>query len=311
MNKRSESGICKLTGTHGPFVDSHIIPRALTRLSKTGEKYVEAGIGLGVQRRSDSWYDQKLVTQTGEDILSDIDSKGINELRSHRLVWSGWDSDDWLGAGELLAAESHAKHRLIRFTHPDELRIFFLSLLWRAAASTRPEFSEIVLTENDLEDLGRRVLHQDPGPPQDYPIQLFQLVTRGVAHNRTPLLERKRVINPDGSIGSEISYVRFYFDGLVSHILLNRQHELGLHYRNTCLGFTDDMIVFAHEFEQSRAAANTKEMAIAVSRQLYTPDQKLSSISAAVKTCWSMSDSPPRPLLPLTTGKQPASKKVK
>lgn len=311
MNKGNFSGVCQLTGTRGPFVDSHIIPRALTRLSTTGEKYVETGIGLDVQRRADSWYDGRLVTRVGEDILSDIDSKAISELRSHRLVWSGWGSDDRLESDEILSADGHGNHRLVRFSYPDALRIFFLSLLWRAAASTRPEFSQIVLAASDLEDLRIRVLNQNPGPPQDYPIQLFQLVTRGAAHNRTPLLEHKRVINPDCSLGPEISYARFYFDGLVSHIHLARQHDLGAYYLNTCLGFVDDSIVFTHKFDASRTAANIKEMVATVSRQQYTLDKKLNQISAGIKAHWPVSNPPPIPLLPLATGRQYMSRKVK
>lgn len=84
------------------------------------------------------------------------------------------------------------------------LRVFFLSLLWRSAVSTRPEFADIVISESDLEDLRVRVLTQDPGRPEDYPVQLFQLTTRGWAHNRTPLLERKRLPNVDGSAGPDI-----------------------------------------------------------------------------------------------------------
>lgn len=38
------------------------------------------------------------------------------------------------------------------------LRLFFLSLLWRAAASTRGEFAAITLPPDDLEHLRRIVL---------------------------------------------------------------------------------------------------------------------------------------------------------
>lgn len=167
MKRAERSDVCRLTGTPGTYVDSHIIPRALTRLSSEGEKWIEAGIGLGMKRRPDSWYDSNLVTRAGEDILSDIDSKAIDELRRHRLVWSGWGLDDRLRNDELISAAGHASHRLIRLARPDVLRVFFLSLLWRAAASTRPEFSDVVVSASDLEDLRVRVLTQDPGRPED------------------------------------------------------------------------------------------------------------------------------------------------
>lgn len=289
MNSKKLPGVCRLTGMSGPYVDSHIIPRALTRLSKTGEKYVEARIGHGIKKCANSWYDGKLVTRVGEDILSDIDSKAINELRRHRLVWSGWGTDDRLGPEEVASTAGHSTHRLIAFERPEVLRIFFLSLLWRAAASTRPEFDEIILTDCDLEDLRLRVLNQNPGQPQDYPIQLFQLITRGPAHNRTPLLERKPIINIDCSEGPEISYVRFYFDGLVGHVHLARQHELDAEFLKTCLGFDDATIVFTHEFDKSRTMENIKEMVARVECQRYSLDRRLNPISVAVKACWPVS----------------------
>jgi hypothetical protein len=90
MAKPKPVGVCKLTGDSGQFVRSHLIPDALTRLSKTGNKYIETGVGLPVTRPSSSWYDERLVTRRGEDVLEDIDTQGIEILRRHSLVWSGW-----------------------------------------------------------------------------------------------------------------------------------------------------------------------------------------------------------------------------
>src|SRR5450631_2831048 len=65
----------------------------------------------------------------------------INELRRLELVWSGWGnktslpSEDWKGTfprGYGL--------REVRCSNPNKLRLFFLSLLWRAAATDLPEF---------------------------------------------------------------------------------------------------------------------------------------------------------------------------
>ncbi|KVD59127.1 hypothetical protein [Burkholderia ubonensis] len=70
-------GTCALTGEYGQFVKSHLIPRALTRLSRTGEKFIQSGIGERMARVPDSWYDLKLVVRLGEDILADIDDVGI------------------------------------------------------------------------------------------------------------------------------------------------------------------------------------------------------------------------------------------
>jgi hypothetical protein len=272
MSKIKRHGVCKLTQSFGPYVDSHIIPLSLTRLSRTGEKYIEAGIGHGVKKRSNSWYDGALVTRQGEDILSDIDSKAINELRKHRLIWNSWKSEQRLHSEDILHEDGRPLYRLIRLERPEVLRVFFLSLLWRAAASTRPEFSKIALQDSIVEDLRHRILKEEPGPSADYPIQLFQIITRGVEHNRTPLLERKPIIlDANGSSLEEIAYVRFYFDGLVAHINIPDGQSFGPHFLNTCLGFQDNSIVFLHEYDDSRASADIKEMVTVVHQEQMTP----------------------------------------
>jgi hypothetical protein len=76
------------------------------------------------------------------------------------------------------------------------------------------------------------------------------------------LLEKKRVPNIDLSEGPEIPYIRFYFDGLVSHVHIARNHELPVEYLRTCLGFglNDSTLVFCHEAQESRTVDNLKEL---------------------------------------------------
>lgn len=287
MKKAAQSleGICKLTGTPGRFVDSHLIPLALTRLSRTGQKHIEAGIGLGIKSRSNSWYDRQLVTRAGEDILAAIDARGIEILRRCKLVWSGWSDDEDLTA-EFSYSELGMGIREIEVTRTEDLQLFFLSLLWRAAASTRHEFSDISLPADTIEDLRLRVLHQSPGAFEEYPVQLFQLITRGLQHNRTPLLEHKYMPLATGtSFGDAVQYARFYFDGLTSHIHLPGQTKMEPEYLRSCLGLSPSRasIVFGHEFEDSRTWDDMKEMITTVAKEERTPPSKASRISGAVQ----------------------------
>lgn len=288
MSKRqvSRDGICKLTQLAGRFVDSHLIPAALTRLSRTGEKAIETGIGHGVRKRPNSWYDSALVTRDGEDILADIDARGIELLRQHRLVWSGWSgvesiATEFESGG---AAGQGWRHVQIEPRQAQDLQLFFLSLLWRAAASTRPEFSDVTLPPEVLEDIRLRVLRRVPGPTQDYPIQLFQVTTKGFEHNRTPLLEQKRMARTDNTWGEEVSYARFYFEGLVAHVHLGAQVQFEPLYLASCLGGGPEnkTLVFGHRFEESRTWDNIKEMASNVQRELRTPPVPRTSVAGAV-----------------------------
>jgi hypothetical protein len=285
-NKSDQAeGICKLTGAPGRYVASHLIPAALTRLSRAGEAYVEAGIGQGTKRRFNSWYDEHLVTQEGEDILAAIDHRGIEELRTHKLVWSGWSDSEDLRPHFASTESGHPGVRLLKLPEPKALQLFFLSLVWRAAASTRQEFEAVRLPTAVVEDLRQRVVLQEARHFEDYPVQLFQLITRGVDHNRTPLLERKQIPSDGDSPGADIQYVRFYFDGLVAHVHLATGRNLSPAYLRSCVGLGANgfTIVVGHTFEQSRTWDNIQEMARTVAKESSVPPYALSVIAKAVR----------------------------
>lgn len=137
------------------------------------------------------------------------------------------------------------------------LRLFFLSLLWRAAASTREEFAAITLPPDDLEHLRRIVLGVDTPAADFYPVQLIQLSTRGVMHNQTPYADLRGlpdVDDPEGS-GTHVPIYRFYLDGLIAHVHrtrlpMNRLTALG----NLVLGQAATVLIPTVTFEDSLQA---------------------------------------------------------
>lgn len=212
------SDLCKLTGHYGKFVDSHLIPRALTRPDAPGKPFVQAGEGNRPTRRWDSWYDPALTTREGEDILAALDDWAITELRKHELVWTGWSGPGSPTDKVKLIPGMVEGIREITGIDPRRLRLFFLSLLWRAAATVRPEFTAVSLPPDDLERLRLMLVLGDPGPLDFYPTQLTQLYTKGEIHNHTPLAETKIIPAYNARPERQIPFFRFYFDGLVAHI---------------------------------------------------------------------------------------------
>lgn len=280
--KGTKSGLCKLTGTRGSFVKSHIIPASLTRLPSDGQKVVEAGIGVGVKNRFVSWYDNELVTQVGEDILEKIDTPAIEVLRAHKLIWSSWGPENQLTTSDLLAKSDGQAFRVVEVPRAKELQLFFISVVWRSAATQRPEFSDVQLPADLVEDLRQRVYARDPGPLGDYPVQLFQIVSKGLLHNRTPLLERTLVELEVGD-RREMDYVRIYFDGLVARVHLALRESFDDRYLGTCLRSGEGTIVFAHKFEASRTAANINEMFVTVMQEGMEPPSRLTAIAVVTR----------------------------
>ena len=210
-----KEGVCFLTGKRGGFVKAHIIPEALTKPSIAGEHFIQAGRGERPVKRWTSWYDPSLVTVEGEKILAAYDSWGIAELRRLKLVWSSWHNGktpefaDWQPMGDT----GHGV-RIIEYSEGEKLRLFLLSILWRAAASRLPEFRNVRLAAGQLRRLGQMLVNQTSSPDYLFPACLVQLSTYGPRHNYTPTADRKST----GSTKRKSDRIfRFYFDGLILH----------------------------------------------------------------------------------------------
>jgi hypothetical protein len=166
------------------FVESHLIPKALSRPSVAGQYFISSNQGKRPKKSWSSWYDKELVIRKGEAILADYDNWAIRELRRLELVWSGWGAkrslpvETWFGS----RPEGFGL-REVNCANPDKLRLFFLSLLWRAAATTRPEFWEISLDPDALELLRTMVHKGNPRQLDFYPTVLVRIVSRGDTHN--------------------------------------------------------------------------------------------------------------------------------
>jgi hypothetical protein len=133
-------------------------------------------------------------------------------------VWSGWQQGRTLSKELDLVPSTQFGIRELEIEEPWKLRLFFLSLSWRAAASTRQEFARMKLPPDDLETLRLMLITNDPGDVSFYPTQLVQLSTRGEAHNQTPIETTKTIGGYAAIPERTIRMVRFYFDGLVVHI---------------------------------------------------------------------------------------------
>ncbi|WP_265923004.1 hypothetical protein [Cupriavidus nantongensis] len=264
MKERQEkNGVCKLTGVTGKYIKAHIIPAALTRPPKKGNPFVEAGMGRRPKRAWSSWTDHGLVTQCGEDILTELDTWAIPILRSNWLVWSGWDSahrilDHKNNLSEHFTYDREKGHgiRIVRGIDTPRLRMFFLSLLWRAAASERPEFEEIQLPDTDLELLRLALVNRTPPPSNFYPAIATQLSTRSHAHNFTPIY--RDLAEADATLPKH--NFRFYLDGLI----VNFYAEEGFAYEQRMgkmpVGTGSDLFVSTVTYEKSFQLENFKQM---------------------------------------------------
>lgn len=254
-------GVCALLGEEGQFAKSHLIPQALTQTDVRGERLIETAIGFRPIRRFTSWYDHQLVTHKGEQILSEIDTHGIAELRKHKLVWSGWGKDKKLNTIDYSVqpdAENGLGVRLIENIDSHKLRLFFLSLLWRALSTKVKEFSHLENIGVDLPALGEIIATKARTPASYHPIVLSQIDNRGFTHNHTPTVQE--IDFPfEGGIRKAF-YYRFYMNGIVAHIYPEECNDLFLTAPVSFVGGAETLWVFTRRFEESKQYVDACEV---------------------------------------------------
>jgi len=204
--------------------------------------------------RADSWYDRRLVTAEGEKILERHDTAGIEELRRSGLVWSSQQHDRIIieNPDETGLGVSRVISR-----HPKRLRLFILSLLWRAAATDFADFCYVRLQANDLEYLRCLVFNGEVGEASEFPIFFLSLIAPGKPHNHTPIRQRY------GEGASAIELFRFYFDGLIAFVgdrMAPREFVREL--RPYFVGFDKEFLIMARPFEGSRQDRDLVDMMI-------------------------------------------------
>lgn len=246
-------GICSLTGKLGTYVRSHMIPLAFTKATG-GEYFVEGRPGVRPFRRHTSWYDPKLVTRDGEDVLADLDSRAAVELRAMRLVWSSWEENEKPLVWAVAENDTETRYRLIEGHDYKLLRRFFISLLWRAAASNMKEYTHVRLSSQSLERTKSIVLGAGDDDALFFPVQLVQLSTRGPRHNMGPI--RMTMPFRGSDLRADLVSYRFYFDGLIVNYFLNVPPDLLADTKALYVGATDSLQVVGIPYEASFQRAN-------------------------------------------------------
>lgn len=255
-------GVCKLTRDYDKFVEAHLLPKALTRPVSPGTPWIQGGNRTKPVRAWSSWTDTRLVTRRGENILRDLDTWAIAKLRSEQLVWSGWEEDALRGDLHERMGGTEFGFRTIKGLDWRKMRLFFLSLLWRAGASANYAMNDVAIESEELEALRQAILNNDPEPIGFFPIMLVQLSTRGPVHNHGPIAVRKNVpsTSPEGA-DEEVNIFRFYLDGLVIHF--ERRHLDSARAQamgKVLLGSTDELGLLTIEYEDSFQDKNLRRM---------------------------------------------------
>lgn len=144
---------CKLCGEHRVLIKSHVIPKSFYRLNpydRQPTRLLTNIPGRHSQKVPIGVYDPRLVCEECERLFSPWD-----DYAADVLLKKGDQFETVSKENEVIAYKLPAFDYLL-------LKLFFLSLLWRAAASTQPMFSKVDL--GSREKILKEALREgDPG----------------------------------------------------------------------------------------------------------------------------------------------------
>lgn len=207
-DKATNEIVCKLTGAKGPGVRAHIIPRSFYDFGKSEHKPAKiiqlAGENSTISTSQIGEYDEGIVTKEGEAYFSVCDTYAWE-----CLVKRGQDGRLYHDSLNPLCIEISDFDYL-------KLKMFFISLLWRAGVSSRALFRRVNLGPHE-DRLRQLILANDPGSPHDYSVILG--IHRDTPDYGLPMLEPIPLRDEE----TGIKYYRFSLGRLVACIKVDSQ----------------------------------------------------------------------------------------
>lgn len=112
----------------------------------------------------------------GSILCADCDQKVIGSLESYAriILHGGYDKLKLEERPVLISGKNQHGLELCHIQNVDyrRMKLFFLSILWRASISSRPLFNEVLIGDHE-EVIRKMILCGDPGNVEDYPISFL------------------------------------------------------------------------------------------------------------------------------------------
>ncbi len=165
---------CKLTGTVGPGIKSHIIPKSL--LGPHNPNTVVVGDKMHYKRIRNGLYDPGIVTAEGEKILEKLDDYASKLLINGEYTVHHYPEETIEKLKQrgkpVISTEAARIYNDYDYT---TLKLFCLSVLWRMSISTRNELNGVELGPHQ-DTIREMILNHDARDPETYSVNMFYFV---------------------------------------------------------------------------------------------------------------------------------------
>lgn len=224
--------ICKLTKTEGKSVRAHIVPKAFYDLPLQQEgvsKIYSNSTGAFPKKMPMGVYDDGIVTIEGEAVFGGLDNYAVdlllNQIDAFDEISKNGDIGGW-----------HLKKYDYKL-----LKLFALSVLWRAHSSTKDIYSKVALGRHEPA-IREMVLARSPGREENYSVIFARWQGDDIDNViMDPFLERYEGIN----------YYRIYCGKYIIYVKVDSRKTRGV-FSKVQLKPDSPLYVICREFNKSK-----------------------------------------------------------
>lgn len=184
-------------------------------------------------------YDSTIVTKEGESIFGPLDDYAVSIL-----INGISEFNEIKHKGEMIS------WKLANYNYPT-LKLFALSVIWRANASIHPAFSKVNLGLHEL-SIRNMLLNNEPGDPEKYSVNII----RWFDNEFGPVF-----MDPFAEKYGGVNYYRVYCGRYVLYIKIDQRKTIKK-LRELQLGSSNELFLIARELKKSKEWPVMKKIAI-------------------------------------------------
>ncbi|EPF7979348.1 hypothetical protein [Vibrio harveyi] len=196
--------ICKGCGQSKKLVKAHIIPESFFKAMKSGSsplKILSNTKGVHSKKSHIGIYDKSILCRECEDKFQTLDDYGYRALLGAECQQTPLIDNEKIVGYEFSGVDG------------DKLKLFFISILWRASISTHSFYSKVKLGK--LEGLAKQhVWNFDAGDEDDFSFVLAKFEGD---------LTAKTIMDPHPEVWEGVDYQRFYLGSYILYIKVDEK----------------------------------------------------------------------------------------
>jgi len=223
---------CQLCGCDKKLIEAHVIPRSFHEPLKEGGQIpiiITNKPGVYPKKSPIGVYDKEIVCEECEAIFSPWDDYG------HTFLTEEFEDARYIGSNGAKLAYNFG------VCDYDKLKLFFLSVLWRAGVSKQQLFNKVQLGPYE-EKLRQVILSKEAGGVEDFFVALSKF---DAPANETGIL------NPDRTKYEGVNHYRLYLGGYMAIIKVSNQ-PLPTCFDGLYLAPNQDVFCLLRNFRESK-----------------------------------------------------------